>query len=181
MLEIDVVLSEEYDEESQKFLTDKTTLSLEHSLVSISKWESIYEKPFLSDSKKTPEEMLGYIECMIYNQVKVNKSVLYKLSEQNLEQITTYINSKQTATWFSDSFKKTKNSSQVITSELIYYWMFSYQIPKECENWYLNRLLTLIQVFNANNSGDKKMDKQEQSRMYSELNAKRKKELNTKG
>ncbi len=180
MLTITVPGVEYFDEEKQEFLTDGDfVLELEHSLVSLSKWESIYEKPFLGVGEKTTEEILSYIETMILTS-KFPPEVLHNLSEDNLEQINTYIEAKMTATWFSDVPNAPK-SREVITSELIYFWMFGFNIPMQCETWHLNRLFTLIKVCNVKNAAPKKMSRGEQAARNRELNAQRKAQLNTQG
>ena len=180
MLQITIPAVELWDERKQEFITTKEqTLQLEHSLVSISKWESKWCKPFLSKQEKTFEETLDYIKCMTITQ-NVDPEVYNYLTNENIEEINNYINAPMTATYFSDD-KTVKPSREQITAELIYYWMIALNIPFECQNWHLNRLLTLIKVCNIKNQPPKKISKKEIMRRNAALNAARRKQLNTKG
>lgn len=179
MLTIVVPECEYFDEEKSEFVhTKECTLQLEHSLLSLSKWESKWRKPFLSTDNKTDEEILDYIRCMTITQ-NVDKSVYYRLSRENIEKINEYINLPMTATTFSD--KNGPRNTQIITNEIIYYWMISLNIPFECQKWHLNRLLTLVKVCSIKNSPPKKMSKKEISNRNRALNASRRKALGTKG
>lgn len=182
MLEIAIEKSELWDAEKEEFIyIKKQKIQLEHSLVSISKWESKWHKPFLNKKEKTKEEVVDYIRCMTITQ-NVDPNVYRCLSNSNFEKVDRYINDPMTATSFSESGVVGKgNTGEQTTSEVIYYWMIALNIPFECQKWHLNRLLALIKVCNIKNSPGKKMGKQEILRQNAELNARRKKCLNTKG
>lgn len=180
MLRLIVDESEVYDEESETFETlAAVVIDLEHSLVSLSKWESVFEKPFLSSGEKTSEEILFYIRCMIVTP-NLDFDVLNRLSYSNIEEIQKYIDSKQSATTFG-IMPERRSRGEVITSELIYYWIVSFNIPFECQHWHLNRLFSLIRICNIKNSKPKKMSRFEIAQRNRELNAKRRAELGTKG
>ena len=181
MLKITVPESEYFDEVKEEFVHIKEqAMSLEHSLVSISRWEAKHCKTFLDKNHKTDEELRDYIRCMTLTQ-NVNPLVYYNLSNDNINDIIEYMNSPMTATTFNDNNMPNNRSNERITSELIYYWMFSFRIPKECEKWHINRLLTLIKIFGVKNGNDKKMPKNEILKQNAELNRARRKRLNTKG
>ena len=181
MLKIDVPISPEgWDELKQEFVEPEiVTLSLEHSLVSLSKWESKWCKPFLSNSEKTNEETIDYIKCMTITQ-NVDPDVYNHLSVKNIEDINKYIYAPMTATTFSDD-KNSKSNREIITSELVYYWMVALQIPFECQKWHLNRLLTLVRICNVKNQPPKKMSKRDVMSRNAALNAARRKQFNSNG
>jgi hypothetical protein len=180
MLVIHVSGVESFDENTQEFIAQGgTVLELEHSLVSLSKWESIHEKPFLGKEPKTAEEILSYVKCMTLTE-KVPREIFQKLSQENIEEIREYIEAKASATWFSEQPGEPK-SRDVITSELIYYWMTVFNIPFECERWHLNRLFTLIRICNVKQSKPEKMSSSELARRNRELNAQRRAQLGTTG
>lgn len=179
MLSIIVSGTEVFDNETQEFTTQgDVVLELEHSLVSLSKWESKFEKPFLGKAEKTADEVLAYVGMMVLN--KVPEEILSKLSEDNFKAINEYIEAKMTATWFSEP-PGAPSSRDVITAELIYYWMITFQIPWECERWHLNRLFTLIRVCNIKQAKPKKMSRSEIAARNRELNAQRRAQLGTRG
>ena len=180
MLQITIPAVEAYDEVNNCFVSSKEqTLRLEHSLVSLSKWESKWNKPFYSNKDKTLEETIDYIKCMTITQ-NVKPETYNFLTEENFQQIYDYIGSPMTATTFSNQDKQT-GSKEVITAELIYYWMITAQIPFECEKWHLNKLITLIRVCGVKNQPPKKMSRRELMNRNRALNAARQKQLNTKG
>ncbi len=155
-------------------------LLLEHSLISISKWEAKYEKPFLSTTEKTPEEIIDYIKMMTLNPEAVDPRVYYVIDEETLKDIFMYVQSKQTATWFSDKGKK-NFSKKVITSEIVYFWMTQLNIPFECETWHLNRLLTLIRVCSEEQQTPKDLSKRQLYSRNSALNKARRAKSHSKG
>lgn len=180
MLRITIPAVEQWDEEKQEFISTKEqTLSLEHSLVSLSKWESKWCKAFLTKQEKTFEETLDYIKFMTLTQ-NVDPEVYKYLTNGNIDEINRYIEAPMTATYFSED-KNGKTSREQITAEIIYYWMISLNIPFECQKWHLNRLLTLIKVCNIKNTPPKKRSKKEIMSRNAALNAARRKQLNTKG
>jgi len=180
MLQITIPAVEQWDERKQEFVTTKEqTLQLEHSLVSLSKWESKWCKAFLTKQEKTFEETLDYIKCMTITQ-NVDPEVYNYLTNGNISEINEYIEAPMTATYFSDE-KTSKTSREQVTAELIYYWMIAFNIPFECQKWHLNRLLTLIKVCNIKNQPPKKRSKKDIMSRNAALNAARRKQLNTKG
>lgn len=179
MLKIDVVMEEGYDDEKNEFVVfSSKELQLEHSLVSVSKWESKFEKPFLGTEAKTQEEMLWYIHAM--SNAEIPPEVFSKISPRNISDIQSYISAKMTATWFKDD-KKSPAGREVITAELIYYWMIALGVPFECQHWHLNKLLTLIRVCNEKNQPAKKRSRAEMAAERRALNEKRLKETGSRG
>ena len=179
MLTIVIPLVESFDQEKQEFVDTKTfVLQLEHSLVSLSKWESKFEKPFLGKDDKTSDETLEYIQMMTLTP-DVDPEVYNHLSNENVRAINEYINKKMTATWFAREQKQ--QSREIITSELIYYWMVAMNIPFECQHWHLNRLLTLVKVCNIKNQPPKKMSRRDAANQQRSLNAQRLQAASTRG
>jgi hypothetical protein len=180
MLTLTVGATDVYDEKTESFGTHGGfELQLEHSLVSLSKWESEFEKPFLGKAEKSPEEVLAYVRYMVLT-TNPPEDFLQRLSKEDMETINAYIDRKMTATWFSEQ-PGAPSSREVITAELIYYWMTVFNIPFECEGWHLNRLFTLIRICNIKQSKPKKMSRSEIARRNRELNQQRKAQLGTKG
>ena len=181
MLQLVVPMEPEmWDEVNEVFIPPKTvTLQLEHSLVPLSKWESKWCKPFLSNKGLTDEESLDYIKCMVISK-NVNPEVFDHFTKDNVKAVIDYINAPMTATTFSKE-SNGKTNKEVVTSELIYYWMIAYNIPSEYQKWHLNRLLTLIRVCGIKNAPPKKMGKGEIMRNNAALNAARRAKLHSKG
>lgn len=180
MLIINVPSSEYYDPVSEEFVNyPAQILKLEHSLVAISKWESKWLKPFLATGEKTSDEIYYYISCMLVEDSEVGDRTIRALSQNNLDIITEYIKAPMTATTITQT--NSKGSKEIVTSELIYYWMISFNIPFECQHWHLNRLLMLISICNVKNTPPKKMKSGEILAKNRDLNAARKKALKTSG
>lgn len=155
MLTITIPPVDLFDEKTEMITeVPEFTVELEHSLASISKWESKYEKPFLGDAARTKNEIIGYIDAMCLTP-EVPPTIFHRLSTENFGEINRYINSKMTATWFSERQQQGR-SREIVTSEVVYYWMVSMNIPFECEHWHFNTLLTLIKVTNSKNAPQKK-------------------------
>ena len=180
MLTITIPATEMWDEKNEKFIDIKECrLQLEHSLVSLSKWESKWCKPFLFTNDKTAEEIMDYVRCMTLT-TNVSPEVYYGLTSENIKAINAYIEAPMTATHFG-SERNGSGKREVVTSELIYYWMIALNIPFECQKWHLNRLLTLIRICNIKNQPAKKMSRKEIMSRNAVLNAARRKQLGTKG
>ena len=185
MLKLTIPGIENWDRENQEFVyTDAVELELEHSLVSLSKWEEEFEKPFLSSEQKTTEETLAYFRHMTLTP-DVPPEVYNRLTSAHVEQINTYLGAKMTATWFNEhGSKKGPVRKEVVTSEIIYNWMLDMQIPLDRENWHLNKLITLIKVRNeknAPNDKSKQMSTREIAQRNRELNERRKAQYKTSG
>lgn len=180
MLTITIPAIELYDEAKNVFITlNPITLTLEHSLVSLSKWESKWLKPLLSkENKPTTEEALDYVRCMTLTQ-NVDPNVYKMIPDDVMDQVTAYIDAPMTAT----TFPKGKNgpSREIITSEIIYYWMVTFNIPFECQKWHLNRLLTFINVCNIKQQPAKKMSPKDLAARNRDLNTSRRNALNSPG
>lgn len=181
MLTLNIRGHEFFNEETEEFLTvGDVTLEFQHSLSSLSKWESEWEIPFLDGKAKTNEQVLDYIKCMCLTP-NVAPEVFLRLTDEHLVQINNHINAKKTATWFNERATNSRNK-EVITTELIYFWMVTYQIPFECQNWHLERLLTLIKIVNIKQSPTKTtMGKREQADERRALNEARQKQFGMEG
>lgn len=181
MLQLTIPISPEgWDEKTERFVEPRTvTLQLEHSLVSLSKWEAKWNKPFLVKSDKTFEETVDYIKCMTITK-NVDPEVYNHLTEENIREVYKYIESPMTATTFSNE-KQGRANREIVTAELIYYWMIALNVPVEFQKWHLNRLITLIRVCNIKNSPPKKMSRRETINQMAALNAARKQKYNTNG
>lgn len=180
MLRLIIAGDENFNEEDNTFYTvDDVVIELEHSLLSLSKWESIYQKPFLGSEAKTSEEIFGYLKTMIVTP-DVDLDVVYKCSGENIVEIQAYIDSNQSATTFG-TMPSRPGQGEVITSELIYYWMVAFNIPFECQTWHLNRLFSLIRICNIKNSPQKKLSRNEIAQRNRDLNAERRAKLGTSG
>ena len=182
MLELTILGDEYYDDEREEFIyDDDLVIRLQHSLVSISKWEQQFLKPFLESNDKTREETLAYVECMIVDD-DYPDNIIELLNNSHMEQINKYVDSPASATTFADFGPKKRGPSQVITSELVYYWMVAYEIPFECQYWHLNRLFALIRICNIKNNPDgQKMSKAEIAARNKALNEERKAKMKTRG
>ena len=181
MLTIEVPITPEgWDEEKQEFVEPRCeTLQLEHSLVSLSKWESKWKKPFYSRRDVTNEELIDYVRCMTLTK-NVDPNIYNHLTKENVDDIRKYIEDPMTATTFSGKGSG-QNNREIVTSELIYYWMIASNIPFECQEWHLNRLITLIRVCSVKNTPPKKRSKRELMSRNAALNASRRKQLHTNG
>lgn len=180
MLIIEVPGNEFYDSVSETFITySAQTIELEHSLVAISKWESKWMKPFLGNDDKTTEEIYDYVACMITNNVIIDIAFMQTWPKKIIDTITNYIQCPMTATKITQ--QKSKATREIITSELIYYWMLSFNIPFECQHWHINRLLMLINVCNIKNTPPKKENKKDILARNRALNEARKKSMQTSG
>jgi hypothetical protein len=184
MLNIIIPGDEQWDPIKEEFVQTRKDqpLKLEHSLVSIAKWESKWCKPFLRKEPMTDEEIIDYVRCMTITQ-NVDPEVYRYLTTENIEQVNQYINAPMTATWFAEDKnpKRKNNSGEQVTNEIIYHWMIALNIPLEWEKRHLNRLLTLIRVCDAKNKPPKKMSKRDILKRNAALNEARRQQLNTKG
>jgi hypothetical protein len=181
MLTLLVGSTEALDESTNQFIQiGGTFIELEHSLVSLQAWESKWEKPFLGDDEKTEEMLLDYVKYMARTP-NLPPEIFEQFSPQNFDEINTYFNAKMTATFFAESSRPAPGKKEIITAEVIYFWMVSLQVPFECQHWHLNQLLTLIRVCNEKNAPKKKSSQAEIVERNRRLNAARKKAMNTRG
>lgn len=181
MLHIKIPETEYYDESRGEFFTIKAqTLNMEHSLISISKWEAKWKKPYLSDEEKTPEEVLDYLRCMTIGP-EPDPMVYQLITSEQAKEISDYISDPMTATTIHENAPQ-RGRKEIITSEIIYYWMVAQNIPTEYEKWHLNRLITLIRVCSIKNDPNpKKMNKNAILRQNRALNAARRSKYHTRG
>lgn len=179
MLTIDVLMDEFYDESTSKIIKKKATLELEHSLVTLSKWEQEFKKPFLGRDEKTYEETIRYIKIMTVTP-NVSPDVFLKLSQKNIDAIQEYISADMTATTFNVAPNQ-RPIQEIITAEIIYYWMIAHNIPPEYRHWHLSTLLALIRVCNVKNSPKKNMPRHERDAQRRSLNAERRARWGTRG
>lgn len=181
MLRLIIESEEVFNEETNEFssLGEDVVIDLEHSLISLSKWESEYQKPFLSKTTKTSEEIFGYLKAMVVTP-NVDLDVLYRCPQRSIEKIQAYIDSSQSATTFG-MMPEVRGSSETITSELIYFWMVSFNIPWEAQYWHLNRLFSLIRICNNKNAKPTKMSRQQLAERNKRLNDERRAKLGTSG
>lgn len=169
-----------FDDDKQEFVTIKgTTFKIQHSLVSLSKWEEKWHKPFLSKTQKTQEELIDYVRCMTITQ-NVNPEIYNYLPTSIMNEIIEYMNDPMTATTIKKNDNRPPNR-QIITAEVIYGWMIGLNIPMEFQKWHLNKLMTLIEVVNEQNAPSKKMGKNATLAQNRSLNAARRAALHTKG
>lgn len=180
MLQVTIPGVEYYDEETETFIESKSqVLSLEHSLISLAKWESKWKKPFLSKDPRTLEESVDYVRCMTLTQ-NVDPEVYDHIPPSMMRQVDDYISDPMTATWFNQRQQRRANR-EVVTAEIIYYWMVALNIPFECQKWHLNRLITLVQVCNIKNEPEKKMNRRQILENNRALNEARRQKMQTKG
>lgn len=183
MIEITVPDADLFDDNTEKFIrVKKTTLQMEHSLISLKKWEEQWHKPFLKKEEKTIEEILDYFRCMTLNYKTVDPNVYLAIPENLINEIVNYIKNPMTATTFNDELLGAQKSSrEIVTAEIIYYWMVTYNIPVEFQKWHLNQLLTLIKVVSIKNAPKKKMGRREAAQQRAALNKARRAKYNSKG
>ena len=180
MLQIKVPGIDGWDEINEQFTTlPDTTITLEHSLISISKWESKWHTPFLGKDQKTPEQIIDYIKCMTITP-NVKDEVYNRIPKDQIDIILDYINDSMTATTIKERGGP-KRSREIVTSELIYYWMVALEIPFECQKWHINRLMMLIQICEIKNQPDKKMSRRSTMQQNAALNAARRQKAHSRG
>ena len=186
MLQLEIQMSPEgWDERTERFVEPKTvTLKLEHSLVSISKWESKWHKIYLDPDKDvTDEEAMDYLRCMTINH-NVNPLVYSAIPQDEIKKVNEYINDSMTATTFKKTPERKTRKQELQSSELLYYYMFKLGIPKECEKWHINRLMTLMRIYSikdANEAPNTKRSRSETLARYREINRRNKARFNTRG
>lgn len=182
MLQLEVPEMEFFDSSSGTFIMRPAqTLELEHSLISLSRWESKWKKPFLSEKNHDLPEIQDYIRCMTINQRGIDPEFYKTLDVGIIKQVEDYISDSHTATVITERASGRVNRNQTITSELIYSWMIANEIPFQCEKWHLNRLLTLIRICSIHNTPPKMMSKRDIYAQNRALNAKRRAALHSRG
>lgn len=180
MLQITVPDTEFWDEVEERFVSVKgQKLQLEHSLVSLAKWEAKWHKPFLLTAERTDEESRDYVRCMTLTQ-NVDPKVYACLTADNYAEINRYIEDPMTATTFSEEESR-KTNREIFTAEVIYFAMIAHGIPVEFQKWHLNRLITLIRVCEIKSKTPKKRSQGEIVRRNSALNKARRQRLHTRG
>lgn len=183
MLTLTILGEQNWDTEKEEFVyTDSIVLELEHSLVSLSKWEAFWEKPFMGPEEKSTEETLGYIQAMCLTP-DVPPEVFQSLRQEHIAEVNDYINAKMSATWFTEApGGKKAPKRDIITAEVLYYWIFSAEIDaKIAETWHLNRLFTLLKVFNEKNAPTKTMNKRDAAAQRRMINEQRRAKHGTTG
>lgn len=176
MLTIYAGAEEHFNEETNEFVyVGGTPIQLEYSLAVLSKWESKFEKPFLSRQEKTREDAISFIQEMIITP-EISPEIVMSFTQKNFDDVNAYMDSKQTATWFPQT-SEPKTSQEIITAELIYYWLTTFSIPWEAQHWHLNKLFTLIKVFSAKAEKPKPMTAKDRR----QLNAQRREQYKTSG
>lgn len=182
MLNLVIPESEWFDSNTNKFIYyPETKLQMEHSLIAISKWEAKWKKPFLRKEQRTTEEFIDYLRCMTINQ-NVDPKIYYRLGKKEIDIIQQYIDDPHSATTFSNFKENKPGKKEVITSELIYYWMVSAQIPFECEKWHLSNLMNLLRIADIKSGGkSNKMPKADTYKQYRALNEARRAKHHSKG
>jgi len=181
MIKITIPPSELWDDNRQEFITitEPIIIPMEHSLVSIHEWEKQWHKPFLKKfPKKTTDETVSYLACMSLRD-DVDPKVFYAIPKGEMERINKYIEDPMSARTKSSGQRSAKR--ETITAELIYFWMFTYNIPYECREWHLNSLLSLIELCSIKNTPPKKMSASQKYAKYNALNNARRKAFHTKG
>lgn len=180
MLVLEIQGDEMWDEANSQFVYgEPLVLHLEHSLYAIAMWEAKWQVPFLDNKELTDEQLIDYIACMSEN--PLTEDELSKLRPSHIKQVSDYMANKMSATWFSDRDKKAPGSSEVVTAELVYYWMAALQIPFSCDKWHFNRLMTLIRIASIKNQPPKKMSKSATVAQNNALNKARRAKMHSKG
>lgn len=181
MLQICIPGGESWDEKNEVFIYGQDTIiNLEHSLISISKWESKWHKPFTLQKLTDYSDIVDYIKCMTVTP-NVNDEVYSRLTKKNIDDVLNYMGDSMTATTITEAGPKGHRNKEIVTSELIYYWMVALQIPFECQKWHINRLMTLIRICSIKNQPEKSMSKRNIMQQNAAINAARRKKLHSRG